>query len=90
MRFNVPKNGLQTEIKNHYIADYAKEILNIAEKSLKKMQTGESMFIAPIKEFTMKGLSPADVIIKKWNGTWNKDLKKLISYLNDIEISSKF
>ena len=57
----------------------------IAEKSLKNMQTGESMFLNPIKIYTMKDLSPADVILKKWNGLWNKDLKKLIKYLNECE-----
>ena len=49
------------------------------------MQTGESMFLNPIKIYTMKDLSPADVILKKWNGLWNKDLKKLIKYLNECE-----
>ena len=35
-----------------------------------------------IKEYTEKGLSPADIIQKNWNGSWNKDLRKLIKYLN--------
>lgn len=85
LRFNVPKKALQTEIKNHFVSDYSKEIIKIAEKSLKNMQTGENMFLNPIKEYTMKDLSPADVILKKWNGIWNKDLRKLIKYLNDCE-----
>ena len=85
LRFNVPKNALQTEIKNYLVLDYAKEIIKIAEKSLKNIQTGENMFIAPLKELTLKGLSPADVILKKWNGIWGKDLRKLIKYLSDFE-----
>lgn len=85
LRYNVPKHALQTSVKNNYVSDYAKEILQIAEKSLKNMQTGESMFLDSIKEYTMKNLSPADVIIKKWNGSWNKNLKKLMKYLNDSE-----
>ena len=85
LRFNVPKKAMQTEIKNYFVSDYAKEIVKIAEKSLKKMQTGENMFLNPIKEYTMKNLSPADIILKKWNGIWNKDLRKLTKYLNDCE-----
>ena len=75
LRFNVPKHGLQTEIKNCIILDYAKEILNIAEKYLKLSQTGENMFLQSIKEYTLKGLSPADVILKSWDGYWNKNCR---------------
>lgn len=81
LRFNVPKHGLQTNIKNYQILDYAKEIIQIAEKSLKISQTGENVFLSSIKELTNKGISPADLIIKNWNGNWNKDLRKLINYL---------
>lgn len=82
LRYNVPKYALQSKIKKAKAEDYAKDIIKIAEKSLKKFQTGEEMFLDSIKKYTMKGLSPADVIQKKWNGCWNKDLKKMVNYLN--------
>ena len=85
LRYNVPKLGLQAKIKNALVLDYAKQIIQIAEKSLKESQTGEELFIRSIKDFTLKGFSPADVIRKKWNGTWNKDLRKLINYLSSSE-----
>lgn len=81
LRFNVPKNALQSKIKKAKALDYAKEIIYIAEKALKEEQTGEELFLDSIKEYTMKGLTPADVIIKNWNGCWNKDIKKLVNYL---------
>ncbi len=86
LRYNVPKLGLQTKVKKAKVEDFAKEIINIAEKSLKNAQTGEELFLDSIKEFTLKGNSPADVIQKKWNGIWNKDLRKLIKYLNSFEV----
>ena len=85
LRYNVPKLALQANIKNNKVADYAKEIINIAEKSLKNSQTGEELFLQPLKDLTFKGLSPADIIQKKWNSTWNKDLGKMIKYLNSLE-----
>lgn len=88
LRYNVPKHGLQTRIKQYQILDYAKEILKIAEKSLKENQTGEELFLESIKEYTLKGNSPADIIQKKWNGCWHKDLRKLIKYLSDMESRS--
>ena len=44
------------------------------------MDLGEEKFIEPIKEYTLNGITPADVIIRNWNGVWNKDVKKLIKY----------
>ena len=85
LRYNVPKNTLQSRIKKAKALDYAKEIISIAEKSLKEQQTGEGMFLDAIKEYTMRGITPADVIVKNWNGSWNKNMKKLIKYLSEFE-----
>ncbi len=85
LRYNVPKNTLQSNVKKAQVLDYAKEIISIAEKSLKEMGTGEDIFIDAIKEYTYDGITPADVIIKNWNGSWNKSMKKLIQYLSKFE-----
>ena len=84
LRYNVPKQGLQTAVKRALVSDYAKIIIQIAEKSLKEAQTGEELFLFSIKEFTLKGESPADIIIRKWNSSWNKDLRKMIKYLSQM------
>lgn len=85
LRYNVPKNTLQTPVKKAKALDYAKEILSIAEKYLRQEQTGEALFLESIKEYTLKGLTPADVIVKNWNGSWNKNLHKLINYLSELD-----
>ncbi len=84
LRFNVPKNALQSKIKKAKALDYAKDIIAIAENALKEEQTGEELFLESIKEYTLKGLSPADVLIKNWNGCWNKNMKKLVAYLSEF------
>lgn len=83
LRFNVPKQALNATIKKGKVIDYAKEILIIAEKYLKQEQTGEELFLESIKEYTLKGLCPADILTKNWNGSWNRNLHKLIKYLAD-------
>lgn len=80
LRYNVPKSAMNAKIKNFRAKDIAKEILYIAEKSLIEHNDGEEKYLEPIKEYTEKGLSPADVILKNWYGIWNKDIKKLIKY----------
>lgn len=85
MRYNIPKYALQTEIKKAKVSDYAKVILEIAEKSLKDSQTGEELFLRKIKEYVRKNICPADIIIKKWNSSWHKDIKKMINYLSELD-----
>ena len=81
LRYNVPKNALSAKIKDHTAADIAKEILYIAEKSLIENNTGEEKYLDELKELTMYGVTPADIIIRNWNGIWNKDIRKLIKYV---------
>lgn len=81
LRYSVVKSALNAKIKNYSIKDIAKEILYIAEKSLIEMNTGEEKYIDAIKSYTMEGICPADVIIRNWNGLWNKDIKKLVEYV---------
>ncbi len=81
LRYNVPKSALNAKIAHHYIKDIAKEILYIAEKSLIGMDSGEEKFVEPIKEYTLNGITPADIIIRNWNGVWNRDVKKLIQHV---------
>ena len=85
LRYNIPKHGLKSQIKNTYILNYAKSIIEIAERSLKQNQTGENLFLNPLKEYIHKKISPADFIIKKWNDSWNKDCRKMINYLTQQE-----
>lgn len=81
LRYNVPRFGLQSKVNKHKVKDISKEIITIAQNSLILNNEGEEKFLAPIKDLTLKGLSPADVIIKNWNGVWNKDISKLIEHL---------
>lgn len=81
LRYNIPKNALQSPIKSYSAGEIAKKILNIAETSL--ITIGEEKYLEPIKELTFDGLCPADIIIRNWNGIWNKDIKKLVRYLKN-------
>ena len=83
LRYNVPKNALNAKIGTFFVKDIAKEILYIAEKSLIEMDTGEEKYLDAIKEYTLNGITPADVIIRNWNGVWNKDVRKLIKFVSE-------
>lgn len=81
-RYNVPKSALNAKVMKYQSKDIARDILNIAQHSLRENDEGEEAFLEPIFELTPYGLSPADVILSNWNTTWQKDVSKLIKYLN--------
>lgn len=83
LRYNVPKNALDARINRHSIKEIVKEILYISEKSLIEQDCGEEKYLDYIKEYALQGITPADVLIRNWNGIWNKDVKKLIRFLSE-------
>ncbi len=84
LRYNIPKNGLLSTIKGHNAGEICKELLYISERGLIEMKTNEEKFLEPIKELTLNGLCPADIIIRNWNGLWNKDVNKLVKYIENL------
>ena len=79
LRYDVPRLGMESEIKGQKISDICKEIIKISENSLKKH--GEEKYLDSIKEYTFSGISPADEILKNWNGSWNKKTQNLIQWI---------
>ena len=82
LRYNVPKSALDCKIAGDSVKDIAKEILYIAEKSLIGENCGDERYLDFIKEYTLQGITPADVIIRNWYGIWDKDIKKLVKHLS--------
>ena len=82
-RYNVPRKALDTKVAKFQAKDIAKEILQISQAALIENGEGEEQFLEPILELTPYGISPADVILGNWNGSWNKDISKLVKYLNN-------
>lgn len=82
-RFCVPRMALGAKIGKYYARDIAKEILEISRKALFEAKEQEEKFLDPLMELTPHGITQADVILRNWNGSWNKDISKLINYLNN-------
>ena len=80
IRNETPRYALDLEIKNRSLKDIAKEIVDISYNSLKTYAKSEETLLEPLKELVYKGITPADVIIDKWENNWNKDVSKLVEY----------
>lgn len=78
LRLNTPIYGLDYKIKNYELSDIVKEIFYIAYGSLKL--TNEEKYLEPILELIEDKITPADIIIKNFNGIWQGNLDKFIKY----------
>ena len=81
-----PKYALEAEIKGIKLKDIAKELVNIAENSLKSLaelnekNQDESIYLENLKKLVSKGKTPSNIILEHWYADWNKDINKLIYY----------
>lgn len=82
---NAPRTGIDLEINNKSIANTIKDIIVIAKEGLKEFKTNEEKYIEPIEELLNDNMTPADIIIKNFNGSWNKSINKLIEF-SEIKI----
>ncbi len=79
LRSQVPKYGLDLKINKFKLSEIAKELVSIAEFSLKS-ENNETIYLEKIKELVSEGKTPADIIIMNWNSSWNQDIRKFIEY----------
>ena len=81
LKYNVPKNALNAKLGNVALVNIAKDLVNLSEKGLKEQGLNEDVYLEPLQDLVYQGICPADIIIKNWYGSWNKDLNKLIEYV---------
>ena len=67
-------------IKHFSLKDIVKEIVQISYDSLKGYGQSEEKLLEPFLELIKDGYTPADVVIKNWNGSWGGDIEKFAAY----------
>ncbi|MTH99774.1 glutamate--cysteine ligase [Roseibium sp. RKSG952] len=83
LRSDVPKFALQTPFRSGTVLDIARQALDLAQEGLKRranMSDGdldERVHLAPLVEGMAAGMSPADVLLGRYNGPWKGDLSYL-------------
>ncbi len=80
------RDALAARIRRYSLFDLAKELFQIAweglrrQKVLNKQGEDETIYLSPLKTLLFQGKCPADVLIEKWEGELEHDIKKLINY----------
>ncbi|MCA1243413.1 glutamate--cysteine ligase [Stappia stellulata] len=80
LRNDVPAGGLETRFRNGRVLDLAKEMLALSREGLKRRARvndggqDERVHLAAVEETLASGLSPADVMLRRYAGEWGGDL----------------
>jgi glutamate--cysteine ligase len=64
----------------------ARELFEIAWEGLKRQRVlnengeDETVYLRPLRDLLSQGKCPADILVEKWQGELEGDIKKLIDY----------
>ncbi len=80
------RDALAARIRRYSLFDLAKELFQIAWEGLRRQNApndlgeDETIYLSSLKTLLFQGKCPADVLIEKWEGELQRDIKKLIAY----------
>ena len=87
-RISAAKFGLNGIIGDSKIINVAQDLLNISFEGLERRNfkdrngISETQFLDPLLNILENGQTPADDLLKKFNGAWKKDIYKIFTISN--------
>ena len=85
LRDDVPTQGFKATIRGRAMLDLAKECLALSEGGLKRRNyrdsegRDETRYLAPLQDFVARGITPAEELLEKYNGPWEKSVEPVFS-----------
>lgn len=83
LRDGVPKTGLKTVFRNHSVLELAREAVALSREGLKRrarLNEGgfdETVHLAAVEETVASGMTPAEQMLRKYDGEWNRDITRV-------------
>jgi glutamate--cysteine ligase len=80
----VHREGLRARIRGIRVQELARELVTIAvagcerQRQLDERGEDESIHLERLEELVGRGLCPADLVIEKWLGEWDREVHRLI------------
>jgi glutamate--cysteine ligase len=80
------RDALAARVRKFSAADLAKELIPIAWEGLKRQAAlnengdDETIYLRPLRDLVSRAKCPADLVLEKWEGELQHDIKKLIDY----------
>jgi len=81
----VHREALRARIRGIEVRELARELVDIAEASLNRQAQlnaagdSEAVYLEQLRDQVRRGRCPADAIIDKWNGKWDRTATRLVA-----------
>jgi glutamate--cysteine ligase len=81
-----PRDALATRVRRYALLDLARELVEIAWEGLRRQNQvnalgeDETIYLKALKDLLSQGKCPADILLEKWEGELDHDIKRLIAY----------
>jgi len=85
LRDDVPRAALAAKVAGRSVLDLAKECLALSEAGLQRRNfrdsegRDETRYLAPLQEIVARGTSPAEVLLEKYNGPWQRSVEPVFT-----------
>lgn len=82
---SVHKHAMRARIRNLEVRELAQELVNIAEAGLNRQNNrntqgeSEAVYLERLRDNVRKGRSPAEVLVDKWTGAWDRDVSRMVA-----------
>ena len=83
----VARRGLAAEVAGRPVLELARELVDLSSQGLARIDhrggsddRDERVFLDPLHEVVLRGTSPGEVILERWEGEWDRSLDALIAY----------
>lgn len=82
LQSRVARHGLKAETNGVSVNKIAQVMIELARAGLKEIAPDEAHFLDILDQMTIRErISPADILIRNFEGMWNRDVRKAIDHL---------
>jgi glutamate--cysteine ligase len=81
LRDDVPRLGFKARIRDRYLFEIARECVALSHSGLRRrghidhLGRDESRYLEPLERIIESGRSPAEEMLEKFNGAWNRSVE---------------
>src|SRR5256714_166195 len=85
LRDDVPRAGFAAKIRERTMLELAKECLALSEAGLQRRNfrdsdgRDETRYLAPLNEFVARGATPAEELLEKYHGPWQRSVEPVFA-----------
>jgi glutamate--cysteine ligase len=79
----VYREALRARVHGIEVRELARELIDIAETGLNRQRSdgpeeSEAMYLERLRDMVRRGHCPADILIEKWDGVWDREVGRLV------------